>query len=31
MRIGKGVTERFHEQFEVLYGFEQMRVDDAMT
>jgi hypothetical protein len=31
MRIGKDVTGRFHDQIEVLYGFEQMIDDDVMT
>jgi hypothetical protein len=31
MWIGKDVTGRFHEQFEVLYGLEQMIEDVVMT
>jgi hypothetical protein len=28
--IGNNVTRRFHNQYEVLYGFEQMIEDDVM-
>jgi hypothetical protein len=31
MWIGKYVTGSFHDQFEVVYGIEQMIVDDNMT
>jgi hypothetical protein len=31
MWTGKDVTGRFHDQFEVLYGFEKMIEDDVMT
>jgi hypothetical protein len=31
MRIVNEVTGRFHDQFDVLYGLEQMIEDDVMT
>jgi hypothetical protein len=31
MWIGKDLTGRFHNQFEVLYELEQMINDDVMT
>jgi hypothetical protein len=31
MWIGKYVTGRFHDQFEVLCGLDQMIEDDVMT
>jgi hypothetical protein len=31
MWIGKDVTGSFHEQFEVLFGLEQITGDDVMT
>jgi hypothetical protein len=31
MWIGKYVTERFHEQFEIIRGLEQMIKDDDMS
>jgi hypothetical protein len=31
MCIGKNVTGIFHDHFDVLYGFEQMIVDDVLT
>jgi hypothetical protein len=31
MRIGKNVRGRFHENFDVLYGFEQMILDCVLT
>jgi hypothetical protein len=31
MWFGKDVTGKFHDQYEVLCGFEQMIKDDVMT
>jgi hypothetical protein len=31
MWIGKPVAGSIHDQFEVLYGLEQMREDDVLT
>jgi hypothetical protein len=31
MRIGNDMTRRFHDQFEVIFGLEQMIEDDVMT
>jgi hypothetical protein len=31
MWIGKDVTERLHDQYEDIYGLEQMIEDDVLT
>jgi hypothetical protein len=31
MLIGNEVTGSFHDKFEVLFGLEQMKMDDVLT